>query len=367
MTLNAKKLIKKYPLWFACLLSIALVSFYWGIWASDRYVSEANVVLESPQLAAPELSFQSLMGMGGSGNDADMLLLRDYLLSVDMLRKADDDLNLREHYTQSGIDFFSALSAPDVTIEELHEYYLKRVSVELDSYAGVLRIKVVAFDPMTAHRLANLLLEAGETHMNIMGQRLAEEQVSFLEKQVHQLAERFNSARQDLIDYQNENGLVSPTGTVETINQVVASLEAQLANLRAKLTAVKSYQSSRSAEVKRIEAEISALIQQIQQERNRMAQEAGGALNVISSEYQSLELSAGFAQEAYSGALMALENTRIEAARKLKQLSVLQSATLPEYSVEPRRIYKIVVFTIIALLSALILQMLILIVRDHKD
>jgi len=64
---------------------------------------------------------------------------------------------------------------------------------------------------------------------------------------------------------------------------------------------------------------------------------------------------------------MALENTRIEAARKLKQVSVLQSPTFPEYPVEPRRLYNTVVFAIIAFLAGLIIQMLVLIVKDHKD
>jgi capsular polysaccharide transport system permease protein len=366
MTMNPVTFTKHYPYWFVCLLSILLVGLYWGLWASDRYVSETNVVLESPQIAPPELSFQSLMG-GAGGNTGDMLLLRDYLLSVDMLRKADEALNLRDHYSQSKIDVFSQLSSPDLPIEELHKYYMKRVSVELDDYAGVLRIKVVAFDPEMAHALANLLLKAGEQHMNGMGQRLAKEQVEFLEKQVAKQAEQFDAAREDLISYQNENGLVSPTGTVESISSVVASLEGELAKLRAKKIALLSYQSPRSSEVKRVEAEISALMQQIDQERGRMAQQSGGALNVVSSQYQQLELRAQFAQESYSGALMALENTRIEAARKLKQVSVLQSPTFPEYPVEPRRLYNTVVFAIIAFLAGLIIQMLVLIVKDHKD
>jgi len=359
-------LVKRYPYWFICLLAVVVVGFYQLIWACDRYISEANVVLESPQLAAPELNFKSLLSGGGS-NNSDMLLLRDYLLSVDMMKQVDQQLGFRKHYSAPEVDFWSALSGPDVATEELHQYYLKHVRVELDDYAGVLRVKVSAFSPEMAHAMATLLLSAGEKHMNQMGQRLAEEQVRFLERQVDTLAAKFDQARQALIEYQNENGLISPTGTVESINAVVASLEAQLANLRAKRTALLSYQSPRSADVRRVEAEIDALINQISQERSRTAQQAGGALNVLSSEYQTLELSVQFAQESYSGALAALENTRIEAARKLKQVSVLQNPTLPQYPLEPRRVYNLVVFTIIALFLGLIVQMLVLIIRDHRD
>lgn len=361
-----KSLFFRYPYWSVCVVATLVAAFYWGLWASDRYVSEANVVLESPQISAPTLDFQSLL-TGGAKNNGDMLLLRDYLLSVDMLRKIDSALGFRQHYSAPGIDFFSALFREDVPIEDLHDYYLKRVSIELDDYAQVLRLKVQAFTPEMAQSITNMLLAEGESYMNLMGQRLAAEQVKFLEKQVKQLQVKFDRAQNDLIDYQNANGLISATATVENISTVIAGLETELASLSAKRTALLSYQSSRSAEVRRVETEINAVKQQIHIERARTAQQSGGALNTLSSQYQTLELQVQFALESYSGALGALQNTRIEASRKLKQVSILQSPTLPEYPVEPRRLYNIVVFAIMAMFIALIIHMLVLIIKDHRD
>ncbi len=361
-----KAKIRRYPSWFICLAAILVMTFYWSFWASDRYVSQANVVLESPQIAAPTLDFSSLLsGSGGKSND--ILLLRDHLLSVDMLHKVDEAFDFRAHYADSEIDFFSRLYDRQAPIEELHKYYLKRISVELDDYAHVLRIHVQAFSPKVANGIAKLLLEQGELHMNQMGQRLAEEQVSFLEKQVEVLGKNLSQTRQALLDYQNKNGLVSPTSTVESLNLVVANLESQLANMSAKRTALTSYQSTTSPSVLRVDGEIMALKQQIQQESARMAQESGDALNVVSSEYETLELKMQFAKDSYSGALGALENTRIEAARKLKQVSILQTPTYPEYAIKPDRVYNSVVFAVIALFLALIFQMLILIIEDHRD
>lgn len=354
------------PIWATCLLLILLVDGYWVFFASNRYVSESNIVLESPQIALPSLDFSSLFS-NSSGKGAEMLLLRDFLLSVDMLREIDTATNFRKHYADKQYDFFSRLRSEDEPIEELHEYYLDQVSVELDDYAQVLRIKVQAFDPEVAYQIDTLLLEHGEARMNALGQRLAEEQVLFLEKQVNQLRDGFNKARLDLLNYQNEKGLVSPIGTVESLSAVVADLASQLANLEASKRALVSYQSMKSPAVVKIDSEIEAIKQQINQESARMAQTSGGALNTLSSEYQTLQLQLEFAQESYSGALSALQNTRIEAARKLKQVSVLQSPTFPEYSVEPDRFYNSVVFTILALFVALIAQMLVLIIKEHQD
>jgi capsular polysaccharide transport system permease protein len=364
---NKSSRLRKSFHWVVCLIAIVVVSLYWALWASDRYVSHANVVLESPQLASPTLSVSSLLSGGATSNLADMLLLRDYMRSVDMLKLLVEEADFRNHYANSGADFFSALGDVNAPLEELHDYFLSRVSVELDDYAGVLRVDVEAFDPEEANKIAQLLLDEGERHMNLMGQRLAEEQVRFLEQQVALLEEKFQQTRDALLDYQNANGLVSPTGTVESLSSVVSGLEGQLAIAKARKSAMASFQSARSPEIVRVNSEIKALTNQITQEQQRLARQSGNALNSISSEYQTLMLRAQFAQDSYSGALGALENTRIEAARKLKQVSVLQTPTMPEYPEQPERLYNSVVFAVIALFITLIINMLILIVKDHRD
>ncbi len=128
---SLSRFVKKSPHWALAFIAIILVSFYWFIWAQDRYVSRATVVLDSPQVATPEFSLSSLMGSGGGGNTHDLLLLREHLLSVDMLRQLDDALGFREHYSEHG-DIFAKLWNADAPIEDLHKYYLRRVNIELD-------------------------------------------------------------------------------------------------------------------------------------------------------------------------------------------------------------------------------------------
>lgn len=357
---------RRYPYWLLCGISIFAVAMYWLTIASDRYVSQANVVLESPQVAPAALSFSSILS-GSSPDSRDMLLLKEHLESVDMLRRIDAVLDLRGHYASEALDWFSRLRSPRVPMEDFHAYYLDQVSVELDDYANVLRVRVSAFSPQMALAINQYLLKAGEEKMNLMGQRLAAEQVRFLEQQVDKLAVSFERAREDLLEFQNRNGLISPMGAVESISAVVAGLEEQLASLRSRRAALSSYQSKRSPGIVRLDSEIQAVSEQISKEQARLAQQSGEALNVTSSQYQSLELKASFSRESYSLALAALENTRIEAARKLKQVTVLQSPTLPEYAEEPRRIYNAVSYGLVVLFLTLILHMLVIVIKDHRD
>jgi capsular polysaccharide transport system permease protein len=90
-------------------------------------------------------------------------------------------------------------------------------------------------------------------------------------------------------------------------------------------------------------------------------------MNATVEEYQRLEMSAKFAEDVYKTALVALEKGRVEALRTLKKVAILQSPSMPDYPLEPRRIYNIVAFTLAALLLAGIVHLLAAIIRDHRD
>ncbi|MDV7396865.1 hypothetical protein RZS08_36040, partial [Arthrospira platensis SPKY1] len=121
--------------------------------------------------------------MGGGGNRADQLLLRDHLLSLDMLRRLEERLQLRQHYSTQG-DWLSRLWDADAPLEAFMSHFRSRVSVELDEYAGVLSIRAQAYTPEMAQAIAATLVTEGELKMNAIGHALAQEQVGFLEQQV---------------------------------------------------------------------------------------------------------------------------------------------------------------------------------------
>ena len=355
---------KKQPHWLIALVLIIVAGVYWGLVATDRYVSKAHIVLESPEVNMASMNISSLLsGTQGSG---DLLLLRDHLLSVTMLKKLQNDLDLRSHYTQDFIDSWSQLSDKNAPIEIFHQYMLDHIEIVFDEYAKVLNIQVEAFDPQTAQAIVQTLLDEGEQHMNAMGQRLAEEQLEFIQKQVQVAEERLFDARDTLLTFQNENGLVSPTQTVQAIFATVSQLQAQLASLEARKKALSTYQSATSPEMVRLNSEIKSLEQQIAQEQAKMASQGGNALNKTSSQFETLQLRAQFALQLYTSTLTALESTRIEVARKLKQVSILEFPTLPEYSTAPQRFYNFSTFFIFVLFITAIVHLARSIIRDHK-
>lgn len=360
--------IRRRPFVLAALVVSLLGAAYWLLIASDRYVSEAHVIIQRTDLANSQaVDFSSLLGGSAANNKSDQLLLRDHLLSQDMLKRLDGSLKLREHYSDGAHDLLSRLWDRSAPIERFHRYYLSRVSVEFDEYTGVLVIKAQAYDARTAHALATALVREGERFMNGLAHELAQGQVAFLERQVTQMADRAQSARRVLLDYQNRKGMVSPQATAETYSGIVSRLQAQRAELETQRTALQGYLVGDHPNVVRLDQQIAAIDRQLAREQSKLTAPGDKALNRAVEEYQRLEMQASFAQDVYRTALTALEAGRLEATRTIKQMSVIQAPSMPEESLEPRRFYNIVVLTLVALLLAGVVQLLTAIVRDHKD
>lgn len=360
-----KALLKRRLIGAAFIASLLSI-FYWGMIASDRFVSEAQIIIQGTDMGAMQ-SVDVASLLSGSSGGRDQLLLRAHMLSTDMLLKLDDKLDLRKHYSDSEHDLLSRMWGRDTPMEWFHNYYLSRIHIDLDTEGDVLVIKAEAYNPEMAHAIAELMVEEGEAYMNEIAHKLASEQVSFLEKQVEKLGMRNIHARKAVLAYQNEHGQVSPQNTVENLSGIINNLEASLAELKSKRTALLGYLMPGSASVAEIDMQIAAVKKQIRLENLKLTSPTGSTLNMTLEQFQRLQLEAEFAQQLYTTALESLERGRIESLRTIKSVSVLQSPTQPQYPLEPRRIYNIIVFILVALLIAGILHLLAAIVQDHKD
>ena len=359
--------IFRYLIGFLFVSALAAVA-YWLFFASDRFVSDANVIIrKTNSVSAPGFDISTLIAGVAGVNRSDQLLLREYLLSVDMLKKLDAELDLRSHYSDKRQDIVSRLWFQDASMEWFHRHYLSRVSVEYDDFSGVLRVRVQAYDPQTAQTITRMLVEEGERYMNQIGHELAEVQVRFLTTQVNEAQERFRQASQALLAFQNEKGLVSPESTAESMGAMIARLEEQRARIQTQLASLPRTLDQNHPNIKMLRQSLAAVNLQIAQEKAKLAAPSGKTLNFTVEEFQRLEMEVTFTGDIYKTALIGLEKGRMDATRMLEKVSVLQAPTLPEYPMEPRRAYNAVVTLLFAGLLAGILKLLESIVLDHVD
>ncbi|MFM2119166.1 MAG: hypothetical protein RL722_634 [Pseudomonadota bacterium] len=363
------KFLTRHLLLGLVVLSTLLAALYWLVLASDRFVSEAHVIVQRTDLGSTGLSDLTslLSGASGGGGRADQLLLRDYLQSADLLRKLDARLQLRQHYAHATHDLLSRHWQVNDHFEAFHQYMRGRISVEIDEYAGVLVIRAQAYEPGLAQSLNRELVKEGELFLNELGRNLARDQVDFLERQVAQMQERALQARAAVVDFQNDKGMASPEAEAKALVGIIAKLEGTRTELQTQRNALQSYLVPDHPNVVMLDQQLAAINRQIAAENARLAAPKGSTLNRTVEQIQRLEMEAVFAQDVYRTGLVALEKGRFEAARNIKKVSVLLAPTHPEAALEPRRFYNAFVSLLLALALGSIAYLSIAIVRDHRD
>jgi capsular polysaccharide transport system permease protein len=283
-----------------------------------------------------------------------------------MLKHLDGKLNLREAFGAAPLDGFFNLYGW-TSQEWFREYFQSRVEVVFDDASSLLTIRVEGFEPAFAHALGTEILAQSERFVNEISHRMAREQMAFAEHELQKSRERYQLAKTQLIDFQNRHNLLDPVAEAQAAVSLGSQLEADLARLEAELKNLLTYLKDNAHEVVSLRNKIGALRDQLELERSKTASNDGNQINTLASEFQSLSIEVGFAQDAYKLALSTVENARIEASRKLKSLVVIESPTLPEIAIYPRRLYNLATIAIALTLLFGIVRLVVATIKDHQD
>ncbi|MFO3904271.1 sugar transporter [Enterobacter hormaechei] len=350
-------------LWVVACFAIAVI--YFGLIASDRYVSRAQLVIKQADQIKMLPDALSMLGLGGS-NHEDILLTQDYLQSPDLLSKLDKELGLKAHYQSHKVDFFSRLPS-DVSQEEFIKYYRNHLTLRLDDTSGVLTIEFQAFDPAYGQRVVSLMLKESEGFINKLGHQVALEQLAFVEKEVNRAYQRVQDEKAKVLEFQNTHNLISPESTSTARLGVVSEIEGQLAQQQAQLKQLQSYMKETAPAVISVQARVDALTQQLAQEKARLTGTDKDAMNEVTAQYMDVKTQATLAADLYKSGLISLEQARVEAYRKLKHLLVVSQPTLAEDAEYPRRLYNLATIGVLLCLIYGLIVMGLATLREHQD
>lgn len=349
-------------------LPLLLATLYYGLLAADRYVSESIVTVRQASQDAGSVPGVAML-LGGVNPPArdDTLYVQQFIHSLALLNRLDAKLDLRGHFEAETTDPIYRLY-DGVSQEWFLDYYRSRVEVTFDDIAGLLKLRVQGFEPVFAQELNKAILEESERFVNDFSHRMAREQMRFAETERQSSAERLQQAKSQVLAFQTKNKLLDPLTQAEASSALTAKLQATQAEQEAELRNALTFLNESSYQIKALRSQLDATRSQLDIERLRATSgRTGQRLNTLAAEFQALILQAGFAEDSYKLALAAVENTRIEASRKLKSLVVIEPPSLPETAQYPRRLYNLVTLAVISLLLYGIARLVIATIREHQD
>lgn len=342
----------------------ALIICYMLMFAAPRYVSSANVVIKQvSEQGATGTGLSALLGVNNTNRD-DAVYLTEYILSNDMIDKLDKRFDFRKSYRLDGNDFINEIKE-DATNEELAEYFKKRVSISLDEQSSILTLQTQGFTSDFALDLNRAILAESEIFVNDISKQVANEQLEFVTTQANDAQTRLDEAKQKLLDFQNTNEIFDPQVNAQIVNQVIASLQSQISTLRTEERQLLSYLNPEAPQVVSLRSQIASVEKQIQEEKAKLTSTKDNKLNEKTAQFEALKADVEFANELYKLALTSLENSRIDAIRKMKNLIVISSPHKAQEATYPRTAYVIGTSLVLLLILYGFVVLVLAIIRDH--
>ena len=360
--------LKRSPFLVCVVLPTLIFAAYQLLWATDRYESQAKVIVQQPDSASTMDSGMALLtGLTGSSSGSDPELVKAYIYSNDMLEYLNNKVALRLHYSQSNIDFFSRIHDDD-SIEALNQYYQEHVDVVLDEASGVITIAAQGFDSEYAQLLTNTIVQRAEWFINSIGHQLANAQLDFMQGEHKRIEQRLADAQKDLLTYQQKYNLLDPTAEGTAKQQITYTLEGKIAVKQTEIKTLKAIMNANSPQVRGLQNELKALNAQLAIERDKLSQSGLDEIPIseLLSKFTDYKIKMDLALQAYTSSQISLEKSRIEAYRQLKYLIVVEQATLSEDSKYPDVVYNISLFLLLLSLAFGIGKIVISTVRELK-
>lgn len=340
---------------------------YFGLIASDVFISESRFVVRSPERQTASPLGLLLKGTGFSRAQDDTYSVQDFMLSRDALHSLDDSLGLRKAFSSSDVDIFSRFSGLDWddSFEALHQYYQKKVEVQFDPASSITTLRVRGFTSETAFEVNQQLLAMAETLVNQLNERGRQDMIRFAAGEVTAAENKAKAAALALSAYRNQKGVIDPERQSTIQLQQVAKLQEELIATQAQLSQLQAF-AKNNPQIPSLQQLVQNLRQEIAAETARVA---GGDRSLANkaAEYQRLALDREFADRQLGSAFASLEQARSEAQRQQLYLERIVQPSKPDMAMEPRRIRGVVATLAVGLIAWGILSMLLAGVKEHQD
>jgi capsular polysaccharide transport system permease protein len=355
--------------WRSLLLIVAfpvlVVAAYLYLVAADQYVSEAHFIVRTGQtLPSSGSSLGALLGLDGAGSQSEARSVEDYLLSHDALQALDRKLGLVALFRRPEADIVSRLhGGPIPPPETLLRYYRHQVQVTHQSDSGIATLRVRAFRPQDAQRIAETLLQLGEERVNTFNQRALENSLSVASSQLRDAELAVARAQQSVTGFRQKARDIDPQRTSSAEIELAAGLQGRLAQERAALDSMGGIASD-SPQRAALAAQVRALEAQLGGVRAHLAGTSDAMASGLGS-YESLRLRQEFAAKRYEAAAATLEAARTEALKQQLFVVRVVEPNLPVKALYPERLKVLAVLLVGLLLSYAIGALILAGVREH--
>lgn len=345
-----------------------IATLYFGLLASDVYLSESKFVVRSPDKPAATGLGAALVGATGlSSASNESFAAKAFVESRDALRSLDKDGAFKKAYNSEDVwfgDRFGGISFDD-SFEELYKYYLKKVKIETDVTSSISTLTVRAYTAKSAYQINEQILRMAENTINQMNERGRSDMVKYAMSEVEDAKDQSRKAGAALASFRNRYGVVDPEIQATAKLEMISKLQDQLITARTQLRQLRRF-APQNPQIPSIETQIDTLETEIEAQSTTLTG-SSRSLAANSAEYQRLFVENEFTDKQLAVALASLQEARNDARRQQVYVQRIAQPNMPDSAIEPRRLRGILATFALGLLAWGIASMLVAGIKEHAQ
>jgi len=348
-------------------LPTAIAILYFGLIASDVYVSESTFLVHTQEARAPAPFGLLLRDAGLPASDATTEAVRAFILSRDALRVLDHDLDLGRAFGAGHVDIFSRFGLVPWRsgFEYLLLYYRNRVNVTTGASASIMTLTTRAYTAADAYEINRRLLELTEARVNKLNRDARQDLIGFAAAEVTEAQSKEDAATAALAQYRARASVMDPEKQSALQVELVAKLRDELVATRALIAQVEKLAGD-NPQLPALRQQARFLESSIQSETANVAGAPHHSLASKAQEYARLSVQKEAAGTILAGAIAALESARGDAQRKLVYLQRIAEPSKPDAAMEPHRLRSIIATFLLGLILWGTASLLVVAVQEHR-
>jgi capsular polysaccharide transport system permease protein len=355
------------------LLPTGVAAIYYLAIAADQYVAEFRMSLRS--VDTPRI--EPLVLFGGSTPQptaaTESQIVAQFIASRAIVDELSPKLDLFRLFSPPEADWWARLPLP-ASIERLVYYWRYHVDPFYDTPTGTIIVRVRAFTPGDALRLAQGIVSASEGRINDLSARARQDALEYAQADVAAAEARLKKALTAIRDFRDKEGLIDPGKAADNNALLATKLRDDQLKANSELATLQAYLREDAPAVKVLKARLRSL--ETQQHAlghemtagappQRAAPAATPALSQELDSYEALEAERKFAEAAYQHTLEGLDRARDNANRQHIYIESFVPPSLPQTSLYPYRWRSLGTVALIAFAIWAIGGLAVHSIRDH--
>ena len=318
-------------------LPTIIAAYYFFSIATPMYATNSEFVIQQAE-GQTSGGFGSFLPSQFNTNQ-DSIAVQSYMQSREAMLRLNKDEGFKAHFQQDWIDVIQRLE-PDASNEDAFKLFKKYVKIGYDPSEGVMKMEVIAADPVLAQRFAEALIGYAEERVDNLTKRKREDQLREARENLAEAEQNRRDAQVAMVTLQQESQVVDPEAVLSSLRAQINQREIELQEKQLQLRALLDNPNPNQSRIAGVEADIGRLRDVIEILNERMHEASVGeeSLSSLSARIRLAEANLATRDMMLQSALQNMEGAMLEASRQTRYLSRSVDPIVPDAAAYPRAV-----------------------------